>query len=128
MRFPRSSNHVERNVAGLWRRVDRCPLRPPQHHAHGALYRAALRPLRWVLEGLRERISDETDATGERRVGRGCRKRACASSGRPRAPPTPIGCSAIWPADYTFSLPMLTPWATLTLLPRIQTTPRRTFS
>jgi len=36
----------------------------PQHHAHGALYRAALRPLRWVLEGLRQRISDETDATG----------------------------------------------------------------
>src|SRR5260221_5860224 len=62
------------------------------------VYRAALRPLRWVLEGLRERISDETDATGERRVGRGCRKRACASSGRPRAPPTAIGCSAIWPA------------------------------
>src|SRR5262249_42215623 len=25
---------------------------PPQHHAHGAVYRAALRPLRWVLEGL----------------------------------------------------------------------------
>ena len=26
--------------------------RPPQHHAHGAIYRATLRPLRWVLEGL----------------------------------------------------------------------------
>src|SRR5262249_29453682 len=24
---------------------------PPQHHAHGAIYRVALRPLRWVLEG-----------------------------------------------------------------------------
>src|SRR5262249_9343201 len=32
---------------------------PPQHHAHGAIYRASLRPLRWVLEGLRERMSDE---------------------------------------------------------------------
>src|SRR5215475_8366425 len=28
--------------------------RPPQHHAHGALYRAALRPLRWLLGGLTE--------------------------------------------------------------------------
>jgi integrase len=26
--------------------------RPSQHHAHGAIYRAALRLLRWVLEGL----------------------------------------------------------------------------
>src|SRR5262245_34857833 len=25
---------------------------PPQHHAHSAVYRATLRPLRWVLEGL----------------------------------------------------------------------------
>src|SRR6266446_2778918 len=45
-----------------------------------------VRPLRWVLEGLREHMSDETDATGERRrrwrlgsVGR-------ASSGRPERP------------------------------------------
>lgn len=28
---------------------------PPQHHAHGAIYRAALRSIRWVLEGLRAR-------------------------------------------------------------------------
>ena len=27
----------------------------PQHYAHGAIYRASLRPLRWVLEGLTHR-------------------------------------------------------------------------
>src|SRR5258705_1815320 len=33
-------------------RYDACGValhRPPQHHAHGALYRLALRPLRWAL-------------------------------------------------------------------------------
>ena len=52
-----------------WRRHPRAATLPwpPQHRAYGAIYRASLRPLRWILEGLRERMSDETDATGERR-------------------------------------------------------------
>src|SRR5262249_3892805 len=71
--FPGSSAHaapwLRLQARQRWRRHPRAAALPgpPQHHAHGAIYRATLRPLRWVLEGLKERMSDETDATGEPR-------------------------------------------------------------
>jgi hypothetical protein len=46
-----------------------------------------VRPLRWVLEGLREHMSDETNATGERRRRWRLGSVARASSGRPERPP-----------------------------------------
>src|SRR5262249_4043645 len=72
---------------------------PPQHHAHGAVYRVALRPLRWVLEGLILRIKDTdpprwSDRTrpARRRSGfspaarQGCSAGGCAASaGRRRS-------------------------------------------
>src|SRR5258707_13145630 len=45
-----------------------------------------VRPLRWVLEGLREHMSDETDATGERRRRWRLGRVGRASSGRPERP------------------------------------------
>src|SRR5258707_6953231 len=53
-----------------------------------------VRPLRWVLEGLREHMSDETDATGERRRRWRLGSVARASSGRPERPQRQleIGC------------------------------------
>src|SRR5262249_31675071 len=56
--FPGSSAHaapwLRLQARQRWRRHPRAATlpRPPQHHAHRAIYRAALRPLRWVLEGL----------------------------------------------------------------------------
>ena len=59
-----------------WRRHPRAATlpRPPKHHAHGAIYRAALRPLRWVLEGLTYRGPSVaagacTQDSGARRAG-----------------------------------------------------------
>src|SRR5262249_17756091 len=56
--FPGSSAHAAPRLRfqarQRWRRRPRVAAlpRPSQHHAHGAIYRPALRPLRWFLEGL----------------------------------------------------------------------------
>src|SRR5262249_6337695 len=93
---------------------------PPQHHAHGAIYRAAFRPLRWVLEGLREHKSDETDPTGERRrrwrLGSVAARPLWPSPSAPNSNRKSAVKSAIWPAVDTFPavpLAMLTYWLTL---------------